>query len=126
MKLINYTLIILGTISLCLGLAGIVLPGLPTTPFLLLTAGLYIRSSDKLYQKLIANKITGKFITDYRSAKGLTIRQKIYSICLMWLMILISCVFQIDNYTLRLIVIAAGITGTSIMIFFLPTGKKKY
>jgi uncharacterized membrane protein YbaN (DUF454 family) len=100
-------------------------PGLPTTPFLLLTAGLYIRSSEKLYHKLLNNRITGKFITDYRSAKGLTVRQKIYSICLMWLMILISCIFQFDSTNFRLIVIAAGITGTTIMIFFLPTGKKE-
>ena len=49
MNLIKVLLIVLGTLSLCVGIIGIVVPGLPTTPFVLLTAGLYIKSSDKLY-----------------------------------------------------------------------------
>ena len=58
-------LIILGTIFLGLGILGIFIPGLPTTPFLLLTAALYLRSSQRLYQKLISNKILGKYIQNY-------------------------------------------------------------
>ncbi len=59
MSFLKSILILLGTLSLCIGVIGIVVPGLPTTPFLLLTAGLYIKSSDKLYTKLISNRLVG-------------------------------------------------------------------
>ncbi|WP_244877755.1 DUF454 family protein [Halobacillus kuroshimensis] len=42
-------LIIIGSVSLGLGVLGIVLPLMPTTPLLLLTTVCYIQSSDRLY-----------------------------------------------------------------------------
>ncbi|MBW6479367.1 MAG: YbaN family protein, partial [Bacteroidales bacterium] len=54
----------LGTLSLILGVIGIFVPGLPTTPFLLLTAGLYMKSSERLYKLLISNKYLGPYILD--------------------------------------------------------------
>ena len=57
MNLFKVILIALGTLSLCIGIIGIIVPGLPTTPFILLTAGLYINSSDRSYQKLITTDL---------------------------------------------------------------------
>ena len=65
--MIKTILIILGTVSLILGVTGIFIPGLPTTPFLLLTAGLYLRSSKKLYKRLISNQYIGCYIDNYYS-----------------------------------------------------------
>ena len=118
-------LIILGTISLAIGVIGIFVPGLPTTAFLLLTAALYMRSSDKLYQKLLANKILGPYITDFQVNKGMTRRTKLHAIGTMWFMITISSVFFIDPLSIKLIVISLGIIGTIVMGFMVRTVDKR-
>lgn len=93
MNLLSPVLILLGTISLVIGLIGIVVPGLPTTPFLLLTAGLYLKGSKRLHQKLINNPYVGKYILDYQSRKGLTKKQKTFALSMMWTMIFVSAYF---------------------------------
>jgi len=115
-----------GTLCLLIGLVGVVVPGLPTTPFLLLTAGCYIRSSDRLYRKLIQNRLVGGYITRWQKEKGLTLRAKWFSQILMWLMIMVSVVWMIDALIVKVIVILVGISGTLLMIFRIPTiGKRQ-
>ena len=129
MSLINILYIILGTISLIIGLVGIVVPGLPTTPFILLTAGLYLKSSDKLYQKLINNKIIGSYIAEYQNNKGMTKKSKLFAIGIMWVMITISCIFFITPFYVKIIVAAAGVVGSFVTGFIVPTviiSKKKF
>jgi uncharacterized protein len=118
-------LIIAGAISLSLGVLGIFVPGLPTTPFMLLTAALFVRSSPKLYKWLIGNKYFGKYILNYQRRKGMTRRQKIYAISLMWVMISISAGFLVNSLVVRLIIVAAGIIGTIVMGFIVPLAKKE-
>ena len=117
-------LIIAGTISLCLGVIGIFVPGLPTTPFLVLTAGLYIRSSKKLYQLLIRNKYLGSYITEFQIRKGMTRKIKIYSISVMWIMIVISITLFITPVLLKVIIAGFGLIGTFVMGFVVPTRDK--
>lgn len=123
MSILKFLLILLGTISLGIGIIGIIVPGLPTTPFLLLTAGLYVRSSDKLYQKLISNQYVGSYIMDFQTKKGLTIKVKIASISLMWIMIIISTLFFIDLLVVKISVLILGLIGTIVMGFIIPTIK---
>jgi len=115
--------IFLGTITLILGIIGIVVPGLPTTPFLLLTAGLYVRSSDKLYNMLISNRILGIYIKNYRENKAISKRTRIYAITIMWVMISISAFYFIQLTIIRIILLVVGIAGT-IVISRIPTIKK--
>jgi uncharacterized protein len=119
-------LILLGSISLFLGALGIFIPGLPTTPFLLLSAGLYIRSSKKLYNKLISNRFFGPYITGFQQYKCMTLKTKIYSIALMWVMITLSCSLFIENNLTMFIVLALGIIGTAVMGFVIKTCQKKH
>jgi uncharacterized membrane protein YbaN (DUF454 family) len=114
-------MIVLGTISLALGIVGIVVPGLPTTPFLLLTAGLYVRSSNRLYNKLMAHKILGPYIHNFQKNKGIPLKTKLWSIALMWLMISISCIWCIQSMWVIIIVLAAGIVGTITVGFVVRT-----
>ena len=114
--------IILGTISLAIGIVGIVVPGLPTTTFLLLTAALYVRSSEKLYNWLLNHKLLGKYIIEYRKHKAISKGTKVYAISVMWIMILISAYFFIDPTYLRIIVLSCGIIGT-IVVLRVPTRK---
>ncbi|MDL2262109.1 YbaN family protein [Bacteroidales bacterium OttesenSCG-928-I21] len=117
--------IIAGTLCVFLGMLGIFIPGLPTTPFLLLAASLYVRSSDKLYQKLIKNKVLGKYIQNYRKNKGISKKTKIYAICLMWTMISCSVIFFIKINYVKFIVIVLGVIGTIVMGFVVKTVSKE-
>ena len=120
----KFILILLGTIFLLLGIIGILVPGLPTTPFLLLTAALYFKSSQKLYNRLINNPYIGDYIKKYYAQKGMTLVQKISSISVMWFMIFLSYFYFIESACINLIVAFLGITGTVVMGFIVPTVKK--
>lgn len=77
--------LILGCISLILGAIGIFLPILPTTPFVLLSAFLFERSSEKFHRLLVENRIFGKYIKDYTEKKGITYKNKVIAIIIMTL-----------------------------------------
>jgi uncharacterized membrane protein YbaN (DUF454 family) len=121
MKLIKYILIFVGTLSLCVGILGILIPGLPTTPFLLLTAALYIRSSDRLYHALINNKYLGSYILRFRSEKGIKKGFMLSSVLIMWLMIIASCYFFLTSGAIKILVIILGVAGTIVMLLIIPT-----
>lgn len=112
-----------GLISLSLGIIGIFVPGLPTTPFLLLTAFLFMQSSPKLHKMLINNKFLGKYINNYYRRKGMTKKQKMYSLALMWSMISLSVIVFVDSVIIDFIIIALGVTGTFVMGFVVPLGN---
>ena len=114
--------ITLGTISLLIGIIGIIVPGLPTTTFLLITAALYVRSSEKLYTWLLNHRILGRYIKEYRKNKAISKKTKIYSISIMWVMILLSAFVFIDINYVRIILLACGIAGT-VVILRVPTLK---
>lgn len=76
-----------GFVSLAFGIAGIFLPVLPTTPFLLLTAWLWFRGSPALYDKLMAHPKIGQYIRDFREERAIPLSTKIYSISLLWITI---------------------------------------
>lgn len=122
--MIRLIFIIAGTFFLILGIIGIVVPGLPTTPFLLLTAGLYVRSSDRLYQKLVRNKYVGTYISQWQENRTLTGKTKLVSLALMWTMILISAFLEADKLILQIVMVFIGIIGTLVMGFLIPTTKK--
>ncbi|HBB92135.1 MAG TPA: DUF454 domain-containing protein [Bacteroidales bacterium] len=122
--LVRYIMITAGTLCLMLGVVGIFVPGLPTTPFFLLTAGLYVRSSDRLYQWLISNRYIGTYIQNWQTEKGLTLKAKAGAVILMWIMITSSVLFFIDSLPVRGIVIVVGLIGTLVMGFIVPTRRK--
>lgn len=105
-------MIICGTIFLILGVLGIFLPLLPTTPFLLLTAACYARSSEKLLKKLLDNRYIGKYIIEYQKNKGIRKSIKIYVLTLLWTTIILSIVFFVDALWLKILlgIVAAGVT----------------
>ena len=98
---------IAGTICLILGIIGIAIPIFPTTPFLLLAAASYFRSSEKAYNWLLRNKVFGNLIKNYREGKGLPIKVRVITIALLWITIVISIiVMQIILVQILLLVIA--------------------
>jgi len=122
---IRSILIAAGTFFLLLGIIGIFIPGLPTTPFLLLTAGFYVRSSDRLYQRLISNRYVGSYITSWQVNRKLPGKTKVVSIALMWTMVLVSVFFFMDSTLLRIMVLSVAVVGTLVMGILIPTMKNR-
>lgn len=106
-------LVILGALSLVLGLVGIFVPLLPTTPFLLLTAALWVRSSPRLYAWLLAHRRLGPYIRHFRENCAIPLRAKIFSVTLLWTTLL-YCIFAVVDAwwwaQLGLLAVAVGVT----------------
>lgn len=120
----KYLFILSGSLCVVLGVLGVVVPGLPTTPFLLLASWLFYRSSQRLQQKLL-NSWLGKYIREYEREKGMRIRTKLWAIGLMSVMCTISIVFFIQTLWVRIVVFVAGLIGTIVVGFVVPTVKKQ-
>ena len=110
--LVRLFLIVIGSISVFLGVIGIVLPVLPTTPFLLLAAVCYLKSSNKLYYKLINHKYLGFYIKSYYEKKGITKKTKIVALSTLWASILFSAFIVLEKELLQvmLLIIASLVT----------------
>jgi hypothetical protein len=109
----KWLLIAAGSVFVCLGVAGIFLPLLPTTPFMLLAAVCYAGSSPRFYRWLINNRWFGRYIKNYREGKGLTLTTKIVSLSSLWITIGFSAIFVMPWLAgkLALILIALGVTA---------------
>ena len=105
-------LILFGSLSLVLGLLGIVLPLLPTTPFLLLSATRYFHGSDRLYRWLMAHPTLGPYIRSFRKEKAIPLRAKVVSVSLVWITLLYCIIFVLEPLGLRilLLLLAVGIS----------------
>ncbi|MCU1725757.1 YbaN family protein [Pseudomonas sp. 7P_10.2_Bac1] len=90
-RLLRYVLFAIGWLSVALGVLGIFLPVLPTTPFLLLAAACFARSSPRFYHWLVEHPRLGPWIRDYLDGNGIPLKAKVYAIGLMWLSIGVSC-----------------------------------
>lgn len=104
--------IIIGTISLGLGVLGAFLPLLPTTPFLLLTAAMYFRGSSRLYAWLINQKYLGTYIRNYREHKAIPMRAKVVSVVLVWVTMLNCVLFLIEPVWLKLLLLLVAVGTT--------------
>ncbi len=112
-----------GTFALILAVLGIFVPGIPCTPFALLSAALLAKSSDRLYNWLLKNKFLGPRIKNYQRRKGISKSGKIKVIVLMSTMVLISAFVIIKVPTIKIIILLAGLIGAITVWFFVPEGK---
>ncbi|MFW9598812.1 MAG: YbaN family protein [Paludibacter sp.] len=105
--------VILGILSLILGIVGVFLPILPTTPFVLLSAYLFGRSSEKLNKWLLGNKYLGSIVHNYRVEKAIALHTKIISITFLWITMLYSgLVVLSDKIYLQLLLLVIAVTVT--------------
>jgi uncharacterized membrane protein YbaN (DUF454 family) len=117
-------LITAGIIFVGLGIIGIFLPILPTTPFLLLASACFARSSKKFYDWLFNNKLFGDYIKNYREGRGVPLKVKVFTISLLWITILFSIYYVIDNFLFEVILFIIA-TGVTIHIITIKTYKNK-
>lgn len=111
-KITKYILAAIGLIFLGLGIIGIFLPLIPTTPFLLLSAALFMKSSLRLYNWLMNHKYLGKHLQNYILHKTIPVKTKISSISILWVTILATIVFFTEKLfvIIVLLIIATAVT----------------
>jgi len=112
--------LVIGTLALVLGAIGLFLPVLPTTPFVILAAACYLRSSKRMYAWILRNELFGETIENYQAGRGLKRNTKIRALGLMWAAISISAFFFVDQLIFRgaMFLVASGVT---VYILRLPT-----
>lgn len=124
-RLIRIFLMIFGAISLFLGILGIFLPLLPTTPFVLLTAICWAKGSDRFHSWLINHKYFGEMVADWEAHRIIPLKAKWLSTIMMNGMIFISAFFIVNSpWWAKLLMIIMGIT-VSIWIWSFPHGVNK-
>ena len=121
---LRYIYIVCGCIAVTLGTIGVVVPGLPTTPFVLLASWCFYKSSPRL-QAWLLQSFLGKYIRDYKEKGGLTMRKRLYIIALMATMVSVSIIFFIPNRTVDIIVGVAGLIGCIVVGFVVPKAKEE-
>lgn len=109
-----------GSIALLLGIIGIVVPGLPTTPFVLVAAACYARASEPFYRWLVRNPTFGPLIIEWRRHRSIPHRIKWLAISLMSLTISISILTLADKPWLQVMLACIGI-GTAIWLWRIPS-----
>lgn len=119
MPLKRIFLIISGSLALILGFIGIIVPVLPTTPFLLLAAFCYLRSCETLYKRLTEHRVFGSYIYNYITYKAVKKRVKTASLVFLWLSLGISACL-VNNLHVRILLGVIGI-GVSIHLLKLKT-----
>ncbi len=80
-----------------IGLIGIVVPGLPTTPLMILAAACFAKSSQKFYDWIINNRLFGKHVKNYREGKGIPKKSKPVILSTLWFFVLFAVLIAIPD-----------------------------
>lgn len=102
---------IAGTIALLLGILGIFLPVLPTTPFLLLASACYMRGSERMHRWLLNQRHLGPYLRNFQAGRGIPLRAKIAALALMWTSLSIS-MWIVPLPWVRVLLLVPGICVT--------------
>jgi uncharacterized membrane protein YbaN (DUF454 family) len=112
---------LIGCVAVVLGVLGIFLPLLPTTPFLLLASACFARGSTRMHNWLQTNRVFGKYLRDYENGKGIPLRGKVWILIFMWSSMGYSIWRLHDRLALQILVAAIGTGVTIYLTRFVPT-----
>ncbi|MGE4403735.1 MAG: YbaN family protein [Desulfobulbus sp.] len=120
--ILRWLLFACGWISVALAILGILLPVLPTVPFLLLALACFSRSSDRFHTWLVEHEQLGPLVRPYLTGAGMPLKAKVKAILLVWASILLSTLFFVDRLWLQILLplIALGVT---LYLLRLPTAE---
>jgi len=114
--IVRVLLMVSGILAALLGFVGIFVPLLPTTPFLLLASWCFVRSSDRMNRLLLHNRYLGPYIRNYKSGRGITFRNKLYSLAFLWITLSTSFIFGPPYWWLR---VGLALIGTIVTVHIL-------
>jgi uncharacterized protein len=115
-----------GTLCVVLGGIGVFLPLLPTTPFLLLAAYAYSRSSPRLHEWLLGNRWFGEYVRRYVEQRSMTLRHKVFVLLLLWIVLASSARFAVSAGWLRGILVAIGVAVTGHILWLSTEGSSSH
>lgn len=119
----KYLIAVFGIISLGLGILGIFLPVLPTTPFLLLASFLFLKSSPSLYRWLMEHPRLGPYIKNFMVHKSLPLHVKVVSVSMVWITLLYCAFFVAGHWAISALFILLA-TAITVHILSYKTLKK--
>jgi uncharacterized membrane protein YbaN (DUF454 family) len=111
---------LIGCVAVALGVLGIFLPLLPTTPFLLLASACFARGSTRLHNWLQTNRFFGKYLRNYENGYGIPLRGKIWALVFMWGSMGYS-IWRTDLLWVRILIVIIGTGVTIYLTRFVPT-----
>ena len=101
-----------GLVFFGLGIIGFVLPGMPGTIWLIIAAALFVRSSDRLYNVVIKNRLFGRQVRDFLETGAMPLRAKVISVVSIWMFSLISILLTPYTWFFKGPVLILAIIGT--------------
>jgi uncharacterized membrane protein YbaN (DUF454 family) len=110
--------ITLGIVCVILAGLGVLLPGLPATPFLLVASYAFARSSKRMHDWLINNKVFGPILSDFLDRRGIRLHIKIISLLMMWGMMFLSVFYLIEDDTVKFVAAGGAVVGTFAILRF--------
>ncbi len=123
-RLARWLWLVLGLLCAAVGLVGVIVPGLPTTVFMIVAAGCFARSSPRLEQWILELPGIGSAVQDYRSGLGMRRRAKIWAISMIAVASTSSAVLILESLTVRLVVLTVGLIGIWFVGLKVPTREK--
>lgn len=116
-------LLIGGWLLLAIGGVGILLPVMPTTPFVLMAAGCFSCASPRLYGVLVRSRFFGPYIENYRTRQGVPMAAKVRGIVAVWVLLTVSMVSMQKLWlTLLLLAVGAAVTAHLLLLKTKPSG----
>jgi uncharacterized membrane protein YbaN (DUF454 family) len=113
--------VIIGTLSLTLGIVGIALPILPTTPFLLLSAACYARGSERFHCWLLQNRILGRYIREYKEGR-MSMISKTFTLAILWATMSVSALLLVEPLWIKALLLLVAI---SVSLHILTIGTSR-
>ncbi len=110
-----------GLVCAGIGLIGVIVPGLPTTVFMILAAWCFSKSSPRLEQWVLEMPGIGPMVADFRAGLGMPKRTKVLAISCIAAAVALSTLFLIKPTWVRLLVLAVGLAGVSYILWLVPT-----
>lgn len=101
---------------LVLGVLGLILPGLPTTPFLLLTSFFLVRISPRLNDKLLKSRFIGPILTDWQVKRGVRSDVKFKAVSVVVIAVGVTIYLSRQNSVLTFIVIGLASIGVAVIL----------
>lgn len=116
--------LVAGVLAVGVGGLGVIIPGLPTTPFFIVAAWCFSRSSPRLEQWVLDLRGIGPLVRDHRSGLGVPRRVKVLAISMMAVAVTLSTAIAVDTLALRLVIVGLGVAGFSYVAFAIPTRER--
>ncbi len=121
-RLLRYALILAGWVSLALAVLGAILPGLPTTPFVLLAAACFAKGSPRWHAWLLSNRWLGPMVRDWEAHHALPLKVKWLASGMMSVMVGFSAWRLTGRPALQLLIVGLALIGL-IVVWRIPTRR---